>query len=110
MKPILITLIALVLTVGCSVAPHSGRNSSLTPATAQLDERKAIEIAKHAVAQNDTWADRATYKAKQKDDGTWSVMVWRITGYDDNENPTFTPGGHRLVTVDTTGKVMKYIR
>jgi len=75
-----------------------------------VTEEKAIELAAQAVAQNDTWADRATYKAKQEDDGTWSVMVWRITGYDTNGKPQFTPGGHRLVLVSSTGEVTKYIR
>ena len=89
---------------------HTERQTVTVPSSSMLTEQEVIEIAKQAITQNDTWADRATYKAKGDDDGDWSVTVWRITGYDSNGKPKFTPGGHRLVLIDSTGKVTGYMK
>ncbi len=99
-----------MLAAGCSSSSHSDRKVSPGPSVSQLDVDKVVEIAKRAVAENDTWADRATYKTKQKDDGTWLVIVWRIMGYDANGKPQFTPGGHRFIDIDPMGKVTNYGR
>ena len=74
-----------------------------------LDEKKAIEIARGAVREKDTWADRATYKARQTEEG-WTVSVWRIEGYNEEGEPLFTPGGFRTVVIDEQGKVTEYRR
>jgi hypothetical protein len=81
-------------------------------AAAKLDEKAVIEIAKKAVAEKDpAWADRATYEAKRDKDtpGGWWVTVWRIAGHDKEGKPLFTPGGHRGVRIDETGKVTAYM-
>jgi hypothetical protein len=70
--------------------------------TGSLDAERVLAIARAAVATNDTWLDKAEFETpKRKADGTWSVMVWRLPK---------TPGGHRLITVDATGKVTDYMR
>jgi hypothetical protein len=72
-----------------------------------LDEAAAINIAKEAVAANEKWDLDAKYKARREGEG-WSVIVWRITGYDHDGSPQFTPGGHRIVSIDVDGKVTRY--
>ncbi|MCA9249962.1 MAG: hypothetical protein R3E58_00035 [Phycisphaerae bacterium] len=72
-----------------------------------LDEAAAINIAKEAVAANEKWDLGAKYEARRDGEG-WSVIVWRITGYDQDGSPQFTPGGHRIVSIDVDGKVTRY--
>jgi hypothetical protein len=66
----------------------------------------AIEIAKRAVKANDTWDGRpsATFEAAPDGEG-WSVLVWRIVGYDSSGKPQFVPGGHRVITIDRDGNI-----
>jgi hypothetical protein len=67
-----------------------------------LDEARVLAIARAAVATNDTWLDRAEFESpKRQPDGSWRVLVWRMPA---------TPGGHRLITIDSDGKVMEYFR
>jgi len=74
-----------------------------------LDEAAVRDIAQQAVADNDDWADRATYDVRRTEDG-WTVTAWRITGYDEDGTPRHTPGGHRLIIIDDAGNVQTYLR
>jgi len=59
---------------GCQqVTSASGISSS--------DRDRIANIAKRAVATNDTWADSATYKVERMGKG-WEVTAWRIAGHD----------------------------
>jgi len=67
-----------------------------------LDEAKVTEIARRAVAANDSWVDRAEFERPQRlPDGSWSVMVWRLPK---------TPGGHRVILINDKGQVTAYHR
>ncbi len=67
-----------------------------------IDEAKVVEIARQAVATNDTWVDRAEFeRPKRRADGSWSVLVWRLPK---------APGGHRVVQIDEKGRVTAYSR
>ncbi len=69
---------------------------------ATLTESKVADIARQAVATNDTWWDRAEFeRPKRSSDGSWSVLVWRLPK---------TPGGHRLILIDERGTIAAYIR
>jgi hypothetical protein len=70
------------------------------PSGRPIYEQQALAIARKAVEANDTWADRATYEARLIEPG-WTVTVWR--------QPT-VPGGFRIVTIDSNGKVTNYYR
>jgi hypothetical protein len=89
-------VLALVCAVsyGCTQAPHSGATS---PSDAQL-----LEIARKAVAQNDTWVDQAEFQdpIRAPDGSGWSVLVWRLPK---------TPGGFRLIRIDDRGQVTSYV-
>jgi len=80
-----------------STMPQSSPPAS---ATVVVDEVRAIAIARQAVATNDTWVDRAIFKATPEGSG-WSVWVWR--------EPR-TPGGDRTVLIDEKGRVTAYYR
>jgi hypothetical protein len=89
----------LTIAFGCS-SPSSLREA--TPETEPLSSAKVMEIAKEAVAANDTWGDRAEYgMPTQQEDGSWSVLVVRIPK---------TPGGHRIIEIDTNRNVTNYVR
>jgi Tfp pilus assembly protein FimT len=93
----IIMLAAAVM--GCS--PHaSAPRSSGQSFESVIDEARALAIARQAVATNDTWVDRAVFKATREGSG-WSVWVWR--------EPR-TPGGDRTVLIDEKGKVTAYYR
>ena len=95
----------------CSCQPqHAAPQKETGSSSVVLTEERVIEIAKQAVDKNDTWADRATYDAKKQSDGTWFVTVWRIEGYDNSGKPQFVTGGHRFVSIDSTGRVVDYVR
>ena len=68
---------------------------ALTP-----DEARTVEIARKAVAANDTWVDRAIFDPRRSLEGGWSVHVVR---------QPFTFGGDRLVVIDEHGTVVKYL-
>jgi hypothetical protein len=81
------------------------------------DEAQAIQIARQAVAANERWVDRATFKAKRAGDG-WIVMVWRAEGPTIMGRPLtafgepllVVPGGDRMIMIDKNGKVVEYVR
>lgn len=66
-----------------------------------LTEDQILAIARKAVAANDTWGDHAEFEKPQRNGKGWSVLVWRLPK---------TPGGHRDILIDETGRVTKYIR
>ena len=97
-------IILAVVAIGCSPKSETGRqpaSSTVTNGVAnEVDEAMAIAIARQAVSTNDTWVKRATFEAKRDGSG-WSVFVQR--------HP-IEFGGHRIVKIDETGKVTRYIR
>lgn len=96
--------------LGCEEKEKRGSNTVAGAGTKPvLTTNMVIQIAKEAVAKNDTWADRATYQASHGTNG-WSVMVWRIGGYDADGKPLFSPGGHRSIEIDEAGNVKNYFR
>jgi hypothetical protein len=70
------------------------------------DKARAVAIAKRAVEANETWANRATYKAKRWGNG-WAVAVDRKEGFLGLYRQI---GGDRLILIDSRGKVTDYIR
>jgi hypothetical protein len=80
----------------------------LPPESGTIDEEQAIEIARRAVAANETWTDGATYEATREDD-LWSVHVWRIDGYGPDGEPLWTFGGDRSVEIEPNGRVVRYM-
>jgi len=74
-----------------------------TEAAPPLDAAKVVSIARQAVATNDTWLARAEFETpRHETNGSgWRVMVWRLPK---------SPGGHRLILIDESGKVTHYIR
>ena len=109
----LIAALALYV-AGCGTheTPHAPALSPpvQTARKTDLSEQQVLDIARKAVQANDTWADRGRFEVKKNADGTWSVMVWRIEGYDMDGKPQFVPGGYRFITIDQQGKVTDYMR
>jgi hypothetical protein len=92
-------IIACLVFVSCS--HHSG-GSAPSPHQQSAGDSRIIEIARQAVATNDTWVQSAEFEAPQQQaDGSWSVTVWRLPK---------TPGGFREVTIDQNGTVTSYYR
>ena len=100
-RHITIFITALVL-AGCTSSPRH-RDS-------RLSEETVIELASEFVRTNETWVKQAVFQATQTEDGTWLVTAWRVTGYDSDGKPLFTPGGFRDITIDGNGEVTAYIR
>jgi hypothetical protein len=77
LESILASLLLMMLTflVACSHRP-TARVKSERPLTAE--ESRIVEIARRAVATNDTWVKRAEFEIPRKEEsGGWSVVVWR---------------------------------
>jgi hypothetical protein len=92
-----VLIAALGLLTSCAEQPVSVKpTGSLT-----AEETRIIEIARQAVATNDTWVATAEFERPTRDSSGWSVLVWRLP---------YTPGGHRLVLIDGNGKVTAYHR
>jgi hypothetical protein len=112
-------LALLCLAVGCGkeAAPDAKAKDAAPPAAKaekkaapSAEEAAAIESARKAVAEKDpSWADKAIYEAKPDKEGGWWVTVWRVAGRDKDGKPLFTPGGHRGVRVDKSGRVTAYM-
>jgi hypothetical protein len=93
----LIILVAIAA-AGCSPSPGARPTTSI----GALDPARVLTIAHEAVRTNDTWLDRAEFETpKRQADGSWTILVWRRPA---------TPGGHRFITIDATGKVTNYRR
>jgi hypothetical protein len=80
-----------------------------TASATTLTTNQVMQIAKEAIAKNDTWAERATYKAIHGTNG-WTVTVWRIEGYDQSGKPQYVAGGFRDIQIDEQGRVKDYVR
>ncbi len=95
----------------------SGRTLSLTLPTKRVlkvsldpsSEATVLQRAREIVGRQDTWADRATYKATRKGH-QWTVLVRRIEGYDQEGRPQFVPGGERLLVIGSDFGLKQYIR
>jgi hypothetical protein len=74
-----------------------------------VTDGEALEIAKQAVADRDTWADRAIYEVSRWGE-EWAVSAKRIEGYGPDGKPLFVFGGDRLIVIDANGTVTDYIR
>jgi hypothetical protein len=103
-RSLLVLFVGLGLVSGC--AHRQGDGAAMAPPAAGqrviVDEAKVLEIARQAVALNDTWVDRAEFeRPKRQPDGSWSVLVWRLPK---------VPGGHRVIRIDENGRVTAYIR
>ena len=95
---------------GCANKPDSQTENSANSVNEKLEspeqpvttlnEDAVLKIAKQAVRDNDTWADRAEYTAT-KNGKEWTVLVWRLPK---------SPGGHRHITITDSGKVIEYGR
>jgi len=107
-----ITLVAVTLILcGCTSKPEkqiaiTGNSvseemeSPVIQPVATVDEDAVLKIAKQAVRDNDTWADRAEYTATKEGD-EWNVLVWRLPK---------VPGGYRYITIGSSGAVIEYER
>jgi Tfp pilus assembly protein FimT len=102
--------LALVVLVGsCPVAAKPPAAKSKSSKTVIINRARAIRIAQQAVKANDSWANRAKYNASRE--GTnWFVFAQRIAGYDKKGRPLFVPGGHRVVVINKSGRVIRYMR
>ena len=84
---------------GCTHTP-AVRVAASRPPTAE--ESRIIEIARQAVAKNDTWVKRAEFHLpKRQADGSWIVTVCRLP---------YTPGGFRDIAIDVDGRITDYDR
>src|SRR4030095_13315166 len=98
MRPFWLSILATVA-IGCTQT--SGTHQTPT-ASVTLDEAQVLAIAREAICTNDTWIDRAEFETpKRQPDGSWTVGVWRRPA---------TPGGDRLIRIDSDGKVRDYFR
>jgi hypothetical protein len=79
------------------------------PGISTSERDKIANIAKGAVASNDTWADSATYKVERVGKG-WEVTAWRIAGHDVLGRRLFEQGGFRVIKIDDHGNVTNYYR
>jgi len=93
-------IIFAAFAVGCTPKSSTQVAPTATNSVVALDEAKVIAIARQAVTTNDTWVDRAIFKAARDGSG-WSIWVWR--------EPR-TPGGDRTVLIDEKGRVTAYHR
>jgi hypothetical protein len=92
---LLILMLGLFAACSQSRTAHVKADRALT-----AEEKRIVEIARRAVATNDTWVHRAEFRIPRKEEsGGWSVVVWRLPA---------TPGGFRIVTIDQNARVTEY--
>ena len=94
--PLFILLLAVL--AGCSQRTSTHMKADRPPTA---EEKRIVEIARSAVATNDTWVDRAEFEIPTRDGSGWSVYVRRLP---------YTPGGHRVVSIDEHERVTAYFR
>ena len=83
---------------GGAVAPFSSPDRlPAAPATITRGERTAIETARRAVAERESWPHGAEFTAKPIKDG-WAVTAWRIENPNNKGSSRFVPGGFRSNT------------
>ncbi len=90
----ILCIVVLLSVAGCEA------QTTTPPRNLSTGESRAIEIARGAVEQNDTWSDRATFEPHRAGEG-WIVYV---------ERQPAVPGGHRWVAIDKAGNVTEYAR
>ena len=88
--PILISL--LLSAGGCG----GGAVGTSTERTTTVTEDQAIDTAREAVRQHDSFADVAVFEAQPMGNG------WRVTAEDERS------GDERLIIIDSDGNVTKY--
>lgn len=106
--------VALILVVlGCAkrpTPPATPRDMAgyhrADAATLSADEVKAISIAKAHLEKSEGKAMDAYFKVT-KEDGEFIVHVFTVTGYDDDGEPIFIPGGHCWVHISKEWKVTR---
>jgi hypothetical protein len=92
-------LLAMLLTA-CSEKPSE-------PAKLSDPEKRAIELARRAVAQFDDWADKAEFKIVRKN-SQWHVTAWKVVYPQAKGNKRYVPWGRREIVIDDAGKVVDY--
>jgi hypothetical protein len=93
-----LSILLLAVVAGCSHPPRT-RVKADRPLTAE--EKRIVEIARSAVATNDTWVNRAEFQIPKRDGSGWSVLVLRLP---------YTPDGYRVVSIDEHDRVTGYFR
>ncbi len=94
-RSLLILLSAVLLTLGgCGGAPSDDELAKRVR-TATLSEDQAIEKAREAVRNNDSFADSAEYAASATGDDGWTITVTADDGF-------------RLIVLDGGGEVIRY--
>lgn len=99
-------VLRFVISLGTVILCGQGCNKALAPTPPQ---QHAIQIARAAVASQDTWAQRAVYEA-DRDGADWLVTARRIEGYDASGTPQFVSGGVRFIRINKNGRVVYYLR
>ena len=89
-----------VLLAACSDQPSE-------PAKLSDKEKRAIELARRAVAQFDDWADQAEFKITRKN-SQWHVTAWRVVHPEAKGNLRYVPWGRREIVIDDANKVVDY--
>lgn len=89
-------LAAGLILSGCGGGSDAG--GPATPRTTTVSEEQAIEFARDAVRQNDSFADSANYEAMAIGNG------WQINVVDENS------GEFRMIVLDGDGGVLEYNR
>jgi hypothetical protein len=111
LRSIPVALLILVV-LGCAKSPtppatprgFSGYYRADATEKMIADEAKAISIAKTHLEKEDGKPIDAYYRVT-KEDGGFSVHVQDVTGYDDEGEPIFIPGGHCWVHISKEWKV-----
>ncbi len=86
---------ALLITGGCGGGP-SEADLATRVRTASMSEEQALDKARQAVRDNDSFADSAEYAIKPTGDSGWTVTV------------NGTGGEWRLIVLDDLGEVLRY--
>ncbi len=95
-RSLLILLFSAVLVAGgCSGAPSEAEKAKMVR-TSALSEDQAVDKAKAAVRQNDSFADSAEYAVSPTGADGWTVTV------------TGGGGEFRLIVLDAAGEVIRY--
>ncbi len=95
-RTLLILLVsALLIMSGCGGGP-SESDMSKRVRSASLSEGQALDKAKQAVRQNDSFADSAEYSIKPTGENGWTVTV------------TGNGGQFRLIVLDDAGDILRY--
>lgn len=95
-RSMLILLCSALLTGGGCGGGPSEDSTEKRVRTATVTEDQAIELAREAVRQNDSFADSAEYSVTPTGNAGWTVTV------------NGSAGQFRLIVLDSTGTVVKY--